>query len=402
MTVSVHLVRGAPFEAKEVGVHHLVTYDEQEQTGCASTSTAPTQSLVKRTLSLCPVDEDDNPSSNRKKSPTDERRALIQLRRSDGLLYHRGNITTTSFVALKPKRGNITTSSKRKSTSFVAFPSPSLQKLSLVGCKLSDDAFSNIVSINLPSLQMLDLSGNPISSLPDCFKGLSGLISLYLRSCTKLQRVETQAGIRALEVSDCTLLERISGPIEECEIDALGCDKLVEIANNFKLEPLEDVDAETANYLQSYGLQASLDREVTLYSTSAIERRKGPIKDMNVRHNPRFYGIPQRDEDMIWLSIWKCGSYYNLNAGDKVTVSVYLLDGICLEVKEIGVQLVTYDEQEQTGCASTSTAPTPSLANRTVFRGKKKKQIDENEDNNPSGRVIEKEPDRRTETPLYI
>ncbi|KAK2986986.1 hypothetical protein RJ640_024884 [Escallonia rubra] len=69
--------------------------------------------------------------------------------------------------------------------SWLSFPR-SLRELSLVGCNLSDDAFSMIGSINLPSLQGLDLSKNPISFLPDCFKDLTGLIALYLSECTEL------------------------------------------------------------------------------------------------------------------------------------------------------------------------------------------------------------------------
>ncbi|KAK3018488.1 hypothetical protein RJ639_003573, partial [Escallonia herrerae] len=323
----------------------------------------------------------------------------------------------------------------------------SLRKLSLIDCNLGDDAFSRIGSINLPSLQELDLSNNPISSQPDFFKGLTGLIGLSLVG-TELQIIETQPSLQSLEVHECTSLERIFGPrAEDCEIAAAGCFKLVEIQEYFKWVPLEDLDAETANYLQLYGFQASLDKEVTLYSITAIGLMKGPIqglhqcgrpfsmffpgrkiprmfefkrkgnsvsfhvppnlkihclhvccvltskgltrdqvedrvlvwdspssfdefsieiktKDMKVSYDPFFYAIPEPGEDLIWLSFWECGRY-NLIAGNKVTVSV-LLDGLCFGGKEVGVHLVTYDERELTGCASTSTAPTQSLVKRTL------------------------------------
>ncbi|KAK2978161.1 hypothetical protein RJ640_016175, partial [Escallonia rubra] len=138
-------------------------------------------------------------------------------------------------------------------------------ELSLVDCNLSDDAFSGIKFDNRFSLKTLDLSGNPISFLPDSIKSLISLKSLRLEHCRRLKSVEMQSGIRRLDVHDCTALERISvgGPREECRINSLGCEQLVEITNHFKLEPLENVDAETANHLQLYGLQSTLDREMT-------------------------------------------------------------------------------------------------------------------------------------------
>ncbi|KAK2997647.1 hypothetical protein RJ639_024751 [Escallonia herrerae] len=172
----------------------------------------------------------------------------------------------------------------------------SLQKLSLVDCNLSDDAFSKIGSINLPSLQGLNLSNNPISSLPDCFKGLTGLIELSLVGCTEIQTLEMQPSIQSLEVDECTSLERIFGPKgEECEIGTVGCLKLVEIANDFKLGPLEDVDAETANYLQSYCLQSSLGVEVTFYSMPAIGLMKGPVQGLYERGCPFSVFFPGRE-----------------------------------------------------------------------------------------------------------
>ncbi|KAK2966177.1 hypothetical protein RJ640_008743 [Escallonia rubra] len=173
---------------------------------------------------------------------------------------------------------------------WFSFP-PSLVDLSLVDCNLSDDAFSKIGSINLPSLQKLKLNKNPITFLPDCFKGLIGRVRLDLRRCKKLQMIETHMGSNIgimgsernwwpiLNVTHCESLERIRGPVRPgCVIEALGCEKLVEIENEFVLEPLEDVDAETANCLQLYGLQSTPDTEVTMYSHITKTQRKGPIQ----------------------------------------------------------------------------------------------------------------------------
>ena len=62
--------------------------------------------------------------------------------------------------------------------SWAALPR-SLAKLSLANCNLSEDAFPRDLS-NLSSLQFLNLSGNPIHSLPDFIRGLTGLHKLNL------------------------------------------------------------------------------------------------------------------------------------------------------------------------------------------------------------------------------
>ncbi|KAK2966179.1 hypothetical protein RJ640_008745 [Escallonia rubra] len=178
---------------------------------------------------------------------------------------------------------------------WLSFP-PSLGELSLADCNLSDDAFSKIGSINLPALHSLDISENPITFLPDCFKGLIGRVRLDLRRCPKLQMIETHMGsnIRImgseinkgplLTVIDCKSLERITGPIEDVAIDAEGCEKLVEKEGWFVL-PVEDVDAETANCLQLYGLQSTPDTEVKMYNIRTFTLRKGPIQ------GPALYNV---------------------------------------------------------------------------------------------------------------
>ena len=64
----------------------------------------------------------------------------------------------------------------------------SLVKLSLESCRLSDDVMPSDFS-NLPSLKSLNLSRNPIRSLPESIKSLTKLDELLLTSCTKLQVV---------------------------------------------------------------------------------------------------------------------------------------------------------------------------------------------------------------------
>ncbi|KAK2993646.1 hypothetical protein RJ640_019286 [Escallonia rubra] len=157
--------------------------------------------------------------------------------------------------------------------SWVTF-SCCIGKISLVGCQLTDAALSRIELCKLPALQELDLSENPISFIS--IKGLKGLIALDLMNCTRLRKVETLPGSERISVG---------GPIKEYDIFSFGCEQPVKITDNFKLEPLENVDAEMANYLQLDGLQSCTDREVMLFSISTFGERKGPIQ------GPALYNV---------------------------------------------------------------------------------------------------------------
>lgn len=61
-----------------------------------------------------------------------------------------------------------------------------LVDLSIANCNLSDDDFPGAFQ-NLYALQKLDLSGNPICSLPDGIRGLTRLYTLSFSQCTRLK-----------------------------------------------------------------------------------------------------------------------------------------------------------------------------------------------------------------------
>lgn len=63
--------------------------------------------------------------------------------------------------------------------SFMGFFTKLLVSLSLANCNLSDDVFQRDFC-NMPSLQNINLSENPISYLPDCIKGVKRLNELRL------------------------------------------------------------------------------------------------------------------------------------------------------------------------------------------------------------------------------
>ncbi|KAL7175280.1 hypothetical protein ACSBR2_028981 [Camellia fascicularis] len=66
-------------------------------------------------------------------------------------------------------------------------------------------------------------------------------------------------------------------------------------------------------------------------------------------HSPQVFGIPEADEDMMWLSYWKFEN--QLGGGDELNISV--VGDKSFQVKEVGVHLV-YKEQEEKSSQSTS------------------------------------------------
>ncbi|CAL5398996.1 unnamed protein product [Camellia sinensis] len=70
-------------------------------------------------------------------------------------------------------------------------------------------------------------------------------------------------------------------------------------------------------------------------------------------HSPNFIGIPEADEDMMWLSYWKFDD--QLKGGDEMDIS--MVGNEDFQVKEVGVHLV-YKEQEEKSSQSTSEAAT--------------------------------------------
>ncbi|KAM7256016.1 hypothetical protein ACFE04_011757 [Oxalis oulophora] len=81
----------------------------------------------------------------------------------------------------------LTLRKRSRSTNFSIASLPcSLVSLTLKNCNLSDEAIPCYLSI-LESLTSLNLSGNPLSSLPESISSLTALISLTLNECTGIQ-----------------------------------------------------------------------------------------------------------------------------------------------------------------------------------------------------------------------
>ncbi|KAL6129025.1 hypothetical protein ACLB2K_072378 [Fragaria x ananassa] len=135
----------------------------------------------------------------------------------------------------------------------------SLAKLNLSDCNLSDDAFPSDFG-NLSSLRSLNISYNPISTLPDCIRSLPNLEKLDLSSCTRLRLIRGLPRVRDLLSTDhCVSLERITFQSPSCipkRVSIYGDSKLVEIQHWYKLESIGTVDVKMFELLDSSNLES--------------------------------------------------------------------------------------------------------------------------------------------------
>ncbi|XWS65098.1 hypothetical protein CRYUN_Cryun05aG0061700 [Craigia yunnanensis] len=145
----------------------------------------------------------------------------------------------------------------------------SLVKLSLESCRLSDDVMPSDLR-SLPSLKCLNLSRNPLCNLPESINNLTKLDELLLTSCTKLQVipklpmlsnfVEEYHSLSAITVTLST--RRCLFSSKRCVI--FGCERLTEVQDVFKLEPIENFEAEEIKSL--FNMDSIGSNKVQLYN----------------------------------------------------------------------------------------------------------------------------------------
>ncbi|CAL5401808.1 unnamed protein product [Camellia sinensis] len=196
----------------------------------------------------------------------------------------------------------------------------SLVHLSLENCNLLDDDFPRDFS-NLSSLQILNLSGNPIRSVPNCIRGHFGLQKLYLIGCEKLWSVEVQYKLKELYIPDCILLEKVtfqSLPLTlECKnicgnqfVDCrlgrtfLSLDSeqnLVEIEGDFKIEPLGNIDMDIINNLGLSNLGSMGCSNVMLSCFGSQKARKFPLQGCHETHIFCAYCLGSKVPDLFNL-----------------------------------------------------------------------------------------------------
>ncbi|KAH0768243.1 hypothetical protein KY285_004114 [Solanum tuberosum] len=139
--------------------------------------------------------------------------------------------------------------------SHISLPN-SLVTLSLAKCNLSDDTFP-VAFNSLSLLQNLDLSQNKICSLPKGISYLTRLQKLEVEGCEKLKSLIGLPNIEHLNVTNCSLLEKISYQSKSSSLKNLlvsNCVELVEIDGNFKLEPLRNTEVEMLSKLGLWNL----------------------------------------------------------------------------------------------------------------------------------------------------
>lgn len=91
---------------------------------------------------------------------------------------------------------------------------------------------------NLPSLSVVDLSGNNFESLPPTiFSNLSNLWHLNLRYCSRLRSLpELPPTLRFLETDECTSLESFMGSLILYRGIGKGVDRVFTFGNCLKLK----------------------------------------------------------------------------------------------------------------------------------------------------------------------
>ncbi|PSS21674.1 TMV resistance protein like [Actinidia chinensis var. chinensis] len=245
-------------------------------------------------------------------------------------------------------------------------------------CNLSDSVFPRDLSC-LHSLQKLYLGGNQIRSLPESVKALTTLQSLHLDFCRSLQWLpELPPSLVMLNAEDCRSLEIITNLpnwLRSLNLDLCDCTELVEIRGLFRLEPIAKVDTKMINYLGLVDLDAMGNIEVDLYNNLTQAGKKGPIqigglnvcvvyalhdhdggwafdenyltitnetKGLKWTYAPVFFGMPEANKAMIWLSHWKLSNH--LESGDHLNVSFDM--NTYFHVKECGVHLL-YDKEKK-------------------------------------------------------
>ncbi|KAI8021808.1 Disease resistance-like protein DSC1 [Camellia lanceoleosa] len=230
------------------------------------------KSLEKLDLSGC---------SNLDQFPTElEKIKSLKMLNVDGIDINKIQSTTSNvkpwswlFNPFLPK--------PRKCSESICFSLASLAScmvsLSLSNCTMSYDDLVKVLG-RFSLLQDLDLSENPISSLPESIKGLIGLQSLRLSHCRRLQSLpELPMGLELLDVDECSSLEMITNlPNWTTYLDLTtdGCEKLVEVQGIFKLEPIGNADAKIVNSLGLTELESMGSLEVDLRNNITDTQKK--------------------------------------------------------------------------------------------------------------------------------
>ncbi|XP_071719688.1 disease resistance-like protein DSC1 [Rutidosis leptorrhynchoides] len=121
----------------------------------------------------------------------------------------------------------------------------SLVSLSLVNNNLSNESFP-VDFIGLSVLRILYLDRNPITSLPDCVRSLTGLETLSLYKCKMLKTILCAPNtIKIMLISHCETLEKVTfypDTVARRYIFYNDIVSLTEIQGQFKMQAISEID----------------------------------------------------------------------------------------------------------------------------------------------------------------
>ncbi|XP_070673132.1 disease resistance protein RPV1-like isoform X1 [Malus domestica] len=156
-----------------------------------------------------------------------------------------------------------------------------LVSLSLADCNLPE--IPSGLSI-LSSLKHLNLSRNPILSLPENLNDLITLQTLVIEGCTMVRTLpELPPSLRKLHASYCTSLEKITNlpnMFRSLDSSFWKCKNLVEVQSLFNIKPLRRVDIEMIRDMGLFNLESVGTTEVEMTNYLTRTRRKGPIQGL--------------------------------------------------------------------------------------------------------------------------
>ncbi|CAL5401875.1 unnamed protein product [Camellia sinensis] len=228
---------------------------------------------------------------------------------------------------------------------------------------LEVDAFARMHKLKLLQLKNLQVNGS-FENFPKglrwlCWHGFSfnficddfPLDNLVVLD---MQYSNLQKFLKSLKILDLSCSNIKELPLDIGTMDSLrklnANEIAFEIMGELKLEPIGNIDVEIMNNLGLPNFGSMGSPTVTLSSTYLDNSRKLPLQGFLIwSHSPQAFGIPEVDEDMMWLSYWKFEN--QLKDGDELVISV--VGNGDFQVKEVGVHLV-HKEQEEKSSQSTS------------------------------------------------
>ncbi|KAI8556039.1 hypothetical protein RHMOL_Rhmol05G0222000 [Rhododendron molle] len=165
---------------------------------------------------------------------------------------------------------------KARESAEISWPSlpQSLVKLRLENCNLSEDDFPRDLS-NLCSLKELNLSYNQFCSLPDFFRDLAKLKYFYINSCPRLRKLDK------LPILNGRLDCGANRALEEVTFQSSHRPETLSL---FKLESIDNVEAEIVNNLGLSNFQSMGNLTVKLTSWMGMQRRRFPLQVCYQRH----------------------------------------------------------------------------------------------------------------------